>query len=566
MLASQYCRVSCGVSQDSYTRFCNTAYALAAEYWVLGIASASWIGVVATHLLLPSPECQSTAMTQVNPEHARLLLEWNTVVSSIGAMLWILRHRRDALTRAKPLRDTSPAAAAMKALQSLHSLVNRTVSTAGLFVLSHILLLNTLLYWLPGQVCLSYDVVAATASLGTATAGHVMVSLQTLPQMHRQAGDGENGRLHTVVASPFATSVYLQPVVQLSFLAVAAPMFGPWGARAVIVMSAVLLIISSAAWAALHMEFLPSHVAAQGVEFHGNCATAWVRCASRSAQYVLCGARSRHTSPVLPKPQRKIFRRHKAAFSPAMQLNGLVGAPLFLITAAQCAYCSVSVDPTYGLERSSLRTSCTIPIIDTPPQHPVSAKLLTGLLTVCFIVLLISSFAWEQALFEMSTAFQTSQQAQTTAMLRWLSHECRSPVAAAIMSIDSIMEDLLPSMQDMIRGCMAESHVPTGAAHSELSDADVRRKMRSTASAMQEMVDDMRSSVGMVSQPIKGLADVRDNMLLYMRRQRGGHSATDTPQPARARCCTFCKHGRLRYRMPVLLTMLRQKTGVCAFH
>jgi len=55
--------------------------------------------------------------------------------------------------------------------------------------------------------------------------------------------------------------------------------------------------------------------------------------------------------------------------------------------------------------------------------------------------------AWSRASIMQALGQQKEQQQQSQAMLRWLSHECRSPAAAAILTLEVVQEGVLPRLR-----------------------------------------------------------------------------------------------------------------------
>ncbi len=74
-----------------------------------------------------------------------------------------------------------------------------------------------------------------------------------------------------------------------------------------------------------------------------------------------------------------------------------------------------------------------------------------------FTTLLVSLVSWNSAFTGVALRTQLAQQEQSLAMLRWLSHECRSPVAAAMLTLDYLMGDCLPPIQHALFGASGDS-------------------------------------------------------------------------------------------------------------
>ncbi len=83
----------------------------------------------------------------------------------------------------------------------------------------------------------------------------------------------------------------------------------------------------------------------------------------------------------------------------------------------------------------------------------------------------VSVIAWNLAFVRLLVEAQAAEHSHTNAMLRWLSHECRSPVAAALLTLESVFQDNLP-------GVIASIH----ANHSGGEDARVHTSMNTCVS------------------------------------------------------------------------------------
>ena len=65
-------------------------------------------------------------------------------------------------------------------------------------------------------------------------------------------------------------------------------------------------------------------------------------------------------------------------------------------------------------------------------------------LSACLATVGVSAIAWNLAFVRLLVEAQAAEHSHTSAMLRWLSHECRSPVAAALLTLESVFQDNLP--------------------------------------------------------------------------------------------------------------------------
>ena len=50
--------------------------------------------------------------------------------------------------------------------------------------------------------------------------------------------------------------------------------------------------------------------------------------------------------------------------------------------------------------------------------------------------------------FEAALECTAKEQSNSAALLRWLSHECRSPVAAALLATDEVLNEMVPQLKE----------------------------------------------------------------------------------------------------------------------
>ena len=77
-------------------------------------------------------------------------------------------------------------------------------------------------------------------------------------------------------------------------------------------------------------------------------------------------------------------------------------------------------------------------------------------LSACLASVGISVVAWNLAFVRLLVEAQAEEHTHTSAMLRWLSHECRSPVAAALLTLESVFQDNLPGAVKRLREVEAQ--------------------------------------------------------------------------------------------------------------
>jgi len=195
----------------------------------------------------------------------------------------------------------------------------------------------------------------------------------------------------------------------------------------------------------------------------------------------------------------------------------------------------------YGPEQVATQISCEGGNSDDFFGAERIAVIVQSVIFFCFLIQLVFMVVWERIFLKLAIATHKEQAQQTTAMLRWLSHECRSPVAAAMLSMDYILQDCLPevaallfekekrteSAGDSLFG-YASKPVPALSPTSSPSSAAQQSKVlghKSHGPAQEVLLKvhaallDLKSSMDLVVQPLTSLSQVLDNMLLYMRRR-----------------------------------------------
>ena len=174
-----------------------------------------------------------------------------------------------------------------------------------------------------------------------------------------------------------------------------------------------------------------------------------------------------------------------------------------------------------------------------------------------FVQIAVQSLAaWSRVVLREALESQNKQRAQSQAMLRWLSHECRSPAAAALLTLDVLIEEVFPQLKTKLaEGSLkkrAESSCSTGSAsasgahthahsprlpaigtpHIHANSGSVSHAPsqgesssltghRKHGEGVHELVREAGSMLKMVAQPLHSLSGVLDNMLLFMQQQQG---------------------------------------------
>ena len=141
------------------------------------------------------------------------------------------------------------------------------------------------------------------------------------------------------------------------------------------------------------------------------------------------------------------------------------------------------------------------------------------------------------------------QRGNSTALLRWLSHECRSPVAAAMLALQELEESTLPNLVDSDTLHVSTAHDTGFRMNSDtmvklgshgligLTETKTARKVLSEEVLIRQRVgviadsqrsaaiQELRTNIKLVKQPVQNLSGVLDNMLVYLRRQREGFAS-----------------------------------------
>ncbi|CAE7713201.1 unnamed protein product, partial [Symbiodinium sp. KB8] len=136
--------------------------------------------------------------------------------------------------------------------------------------------------------------------------------------------------------------------------------------------------------------------------------------------------------------------------------------------------------------------------------------------TVFMALNIMTSFVRLSAIAAEQTRRARDLAARSEAMLRWLSHECRSPINVAILSMGNLLEE---DVEDLL---VAASGAPSAAAamHRNARVAQAYAAVQSTAQK--------------VNQPLTMLSGILDNMLMFLkttnakRRSRVGEGSAPT--------------------------------------
>ncbi len=152
--------------------------------------------------------------------------------------------------------------------------------------------------------------------------------------------------------------------------------------------------------------------------------------------------------------------------------------------------------------------ACTHSLLSQAPITHADGLLHVTVPIVALIVCVgMVATAWDATFFRLAIADINAVQSQSQSLLRWLSHECRSPVAAAMLSLDTAVSDILPNVKALLLGFLGGS-------------SEGQKQERRLPAQLDVEWEELRASLKMVEQPMQSLSNVLDNMLLYMRRER----------------------------------------------
>ncbi len=220
-----------------------------------------------------------------------------------------------------------------------------------------------------------------------------------------------------------------------------------------------------------------------------------------------------------------IFQGELAACVPAMFIISLIFLALLFSTFIESAVCLFEDHMVNQFENTSTElleraNACTHPLIsDAPITHANGIVHVTLPVSLILVLLFLVASAWDSTFFRLAIADGHATQVQSESLLRWLSHECRSPVAAAMLSLDSALNDVVPALEAQILGRRSSSSPRT----------TVTPLLNCKAAGEWE---ELKLTMLLAQKPIQSLSHVLDNMLLYMRRERSLlTSAESSDQP-----------------------------------
>ena len=201
-------------------------------------------------------------------------------------------------------------------------------------------------------------------------------------------------------------------------------------------------------------------------------------------------------------------RHIKAAFKREIQVAGIRTNILFILSlSAPITVFSIVVPVAIYLATSRDSPGVVLDLIDSYNFHALYCMAqLSGMVVTQYF-----GTQYDSALFRAAVNAAESEKDNSTSLLRWLSHECRSPVAAAALAVDEIVQEDLPTLHKLLLLPLPRGEQGTAATGPQRLPPQLHS---------QQAFSRLASSVQMVQQPIKSLASVLDNMLQYLRRQR----------------------------------------------
>ena len=209
-----------------------------------------------------------------------------------------------------------------------------------------------------------------------------------------------------------------------------------------------------------------------------------------------------------PKTPRSI----KAAFKREIKSSG-IGTNLFYLISqiTPFATTAIGVPAAICAAAAAQRPEWVFTLTDHYEFHA-----LCGMAQLSAIVVILYFGAqFDTAIFRAAITAAEAEKENSTSLLRWLSHECRSPVAAAALAVDEIMQEDLPSLQLLLRQQQQQQQQQQGNSEGLTAPLALQRQRQQQDHALSSLT----IGVKMVQQPIKSLSSVLDNMLQYLRRQ-----------------------------------------------
>ncbi len=150
----------------------------------------------------------------------------------------------------------------------------------------------------------------------------------------------------------------------------------------------------------------------------------------------------RYAVPVLPQAQQNAFWRHQSGNGPVFKCLFVTATiPTILLCAGWVAKVIVLGFFPGSSTALFVREACS---------SIVPVMLLTASQAAVLLFLTTLGTIMDAVFFEAALEFTAREQNNSTALLRWLSHECRSPVAAAILATDELLDQMLPELQGLI--------------------------------------------------------------------------------------------------------------------
>jgi len=136
----------------------------------------------------------------------------------------------------------------------------------------------------------------------------------------------------------------------------------------------------------------------------------------------------------------------------------------------------------------------------------IYAALLVGALV---LTMFVAIFSWGGTVASLAVMRRQEQQQQADTLLRWLSHECRSPVQAAMLQLTNVQDEHADDFR-----LLQQRHrsMPNAEAADQLSAEDSEQ---------------LPEKLLAINTTLKSLGDILDNMLAFMR-QRHTHAQATT--------------------------------------
>ena len=243
-----------------------------------------------------------------------------------------------------------------------------------------------------------------------------------------------------------------------------------------------------------------------GCLLHGNCCVSRLQCITRPVFVYRTAPLTEQAAAVYVGEARSLLR----ALWLAEAACGLV-APIAYFRATSCSIrVGLSLANTTGLSSSLFDSTsvdnkareCSTVLAGVEGAEVLRSAYAALLVGALVMAMFVAMFSWGGTVSALAVMRRREQQQQADTLLRWLSHECRSPVQAAMLQLTSMQEE---HVEDF--AVLRQRRLGRGAAGAGLPPPD-----HSTSEQLPEQL-------AAVNTTLKSLGDILDNMLAFMRQR-----------------------------------------------